>query len=111
MKRSNVIGAERNREIEALRDQQVEDLRQLLALPEGRRFLWRLLGECRIYQSPMNPNGSMQAHNIGMGDAGRMLISWLTDVDPKAYPQLMLDHAPEAEKKKPAVEPDEAEGD
>jgi len=27
------------------------DLRQVMGTPAGRRFVWRLLGNCRIYQS------------------------------------------------------------
>lgn len=107
MRRSNVIGIERNRAIESLQEQHNEDLRIVLAIPEGRRFIWRLLSECHVYQSPFNPNGSIQAQNIGRTDVGRQLIAWLGEVDPVAYPQLMIDHAPEPEKKKPKVEPDE----
>jgi hypothetical protein len=85
------LGSERNRTIQDKQDEADNDLRILLGMMEGKRFIWRLLSGCKLYESPFNPNGSMQAQNIGRGDVGRELLTWMNEADPAAYPKLMLE--------------------
>jgi hypothetical protein len=80
-------------------ERDIEELRQLLAVPGNRAFLWRLLDYCKVYHSnpfPENP-GSM-----AMFEGRRMVGIWLLQemhaADPLAYPR-MRDEATEKQKR------------
>jgi hypothetical protein len=91
VKASAKLGPDRDRAVKDREEMDANDLRALLALPEGKRFLWRLLDSCKLYESPFNGNGSIQAQNIGRGDVGRQIVAWLAEVDPVAYPTLCIE--------------------
>jgi hypothetical protein len=73
--------------------QELADMQEVLASAAGRRFLWRLLGTCKLYESPANSNGAIQSMNIGRGDVGRELLVWISRADKTAYAQLMLEQS------------------
>lgn len=83
--------AKRIRNIE---QQQKDDMRTILATPEGRRFLWRLLGHCRINQSVFEPNSKM-AYNSGMQDVGHFVLGEIVSARAEAYLQMMQEHQKE----------------
>jgi len=74
-------------------EQQRDDLRALLAIPEFRRYVWRLIGErCMLLQSPGSNNGSIQSANVGRQDVGRELWVEIEGVEPLAIPRMMQEH-------------------
>ena len=77
VKRGRKIEQERRR-----RD--LEDMRTILALPAGRRFYWRLLGECGIFKTSFTGN-STTFFNEGMRQVGLKLLGDLAKADPTAY--------------------------
>lgn len=61
-----------------INQQQLNDIRVLLSMPEGRRFFWRQLCEFRMFGAQFNlddVNGRMDAHINGM----RVCAKWLAD--------------------------------
>lgn len=64
---------------------QDDDLRVVLSLPEGRRFIWRIMGWSGYLENPTHARGDMTHQNIGRGDCGRMLLSEIVRVDERAY--------------------------
>lgn len=91
MKASAKIGGERNRKVIDSEATAIEDLRVLLAIPEGKRFLWRLLRVCNLMESPLSATGNFQSALIGRQDVARQLMTWMAEVDPIAYPTLCID--------------------
>ncbi len=73
------------------RDEQLNDLKALLSMPEGRRVLWRVLEHCGIYASTYSAAHSTASFLEGQRQVGTTLISWLGAVDPLAYPRLMAE--------------------
>ncbi len=71
------------------RDEQLNDLKALLAMPEGRRVLWRVLEHCGVYASTHSTVHATAAYEEGRRQVGTALILWLSAVDPLAYPRLM----------------------
>lgn len=57
------------------RERETAELRTLLALPEFRRFAWRLMGFCGWGENPSRPRGDETHQNIGKADVARWLIS------------------------------------
>lgn len=71
------------------KDLQLKDIATLLAMPEGRRFLWRLLGHCKVNSSVFDPHGSRLAYNSGMQDVGHFVLGEIVSAQPEAYLQMM----------------------
>ena len=75
-----------------------EDLKRALAdvfaMASGKRVLFWILSECSIYRSAYA--GEMSAatnFELGRQDVGRRIIDKLDEIDPRFYPQLLMDIA------------------
>jgi hypothetical protein len=79
------------------RESELKDLRELLALPAGRRFLWRLLGECKTFESIFSQS-SMIYYSSGKQDVGHFLLAEISEAQPEALLSLMQDAATEDKK-------------
>lgn len=75
---------ERERKTKRNRAQELLDLKAVLKLPEGRRFLWRFMAECGVEQTTFNPNAAIAAYASGRRDAGQMLKAWIVEADEKS---------------------------
>lgn len=80
---ANQVEVAKRRTAEAAK-QADNDLRMLLSLPEGRRFLWRMLSHCRLYETPMG-EAERITYNIGRQDVGRFILREIQSVQPEAY--------------------------
>lgn len=72
------------------RDAEANDLRWVLSAQQGRRFLWRLLGECGVYRSSfMGGATDSTLFNEGRRSAGIQIQQWITEVSPEGYIKMM----------------------
>lgn len=60
----NVAREERTRERDAAR-RDLEDLKAVLSMPQGRRFVWRQLEKGGVFASVFSANGSQMCMNEG----------------------------------------------
>jgi hypothetical protein len=70
------------------RVQQLADLCAVLDTPFGRRFVWRLLEECRVFQSVWDPSSRIH-YLAGRQDFGHFLMSEIDQADGDALFVLM----------------------
>lgn len=82
---------EAKRQAKFSREQELDDVRAILSLPAGRRFLWRYLERCGVYKSSYDPSGSRVYFNEGERNIGILLLADITQADPQAYVSMMLD--------------------
>lgn len=69
-----------------------DDMRAILAMPEGRRFLWRLLGQCKVYESVFDREATVMAFRSGAQDVGHFVLAEIVEAQPDAYLQMMIEH-------------------
>ena len=69
---------------ETLRDRELNDLRYVLNDRRGRRFLWRLLGNCKVFCTIWEPSAKIH-YNSGMQDVGHFLQAEITEASEEAY--------------------------
>lgn len=74
-------------EAEALdrRRKELDDLRWLLANPQGRRIASRMIGETGIFRSSFNHSGSVMAFTEGKRQIGLWLTAELTEASPEGF--------------------------
>ena len=70
---------------QAKRDQELDDLRNILDAAGGRNFLWRLLTECGVYHSSFSIEALEMAHNEGKRQMGLWALEEIFDASPHTY--------------------------
>lgn len=77
---------ERERELE------LADLRFILSHAQGRRFIWRLLKHCRVFNSVFNNSGSVTYYHSGMQDVGHFIQAEVIEAKKEAYLEMMREN-------------------
>lgn len=73
------------------RDQEINDLKFILAAEQGRRFLWRTLEICGVYRSSFT--GSSETYFLeGQRNIGLKLLAEITDIDPDSYLKMIKEN-------------------
>lgn len=85
-----------------------EELRQLLEIPEFRRFLIRLLLEThhRTVYTGFGASAGVMASFLAVENLGKKVLDWVLQADPRAYTLLMVDAGAKA-----AADPKQEERD
>jgi len=69
-------------------DQLKNDVRAVMATPEGRRFAWHLLEQAGIYRSSYSHEPQAMAFNEGRRSSGLQLMGILTACCPDQYAKM-----------------------
>lgn len=80
----NEISADEKR-IELKQRREIEDLKWLLAHRQGRRIVWKQLGEAGVFRSVFNHSGSVMAFNEGQRAQGLKLLASIMEHAPDAF--------------------------
>lgn len=70
--------------------QRDEDLKTILNLREGRRYLWGILEEAGVFTSSFTGN-SHTFFNEGKRDMGLRVLSHITESNPDAFLKMMVE--------------------
>lgn len=73
------------------RKRELQDLRAVLSLQEGRRLIWRLLGHCKINGSIWHPSAQIH-YNSGMQDVGHFILGEVVSAGEEFYFQMMTEN-------------------
>lgn len=76
------------------RRKELDDLRWLLANPQGRRIAGRVLSETGIYRSSFNTSGSVMAFQEGKRQVGLWLTAELLEAAPEGYFKILKQGQP-----------------
>lgn len=83
-------------EAELLRLREIEDLTKLMDTPHGRRFMWKLLGQCGVFRLSYSGELASTSFNEGQRNIGLGLFAEIMAHCPHLY-LLMADEAKEME--------------
>ena len=67
----------------SVRERELMDLKILLSSPEGRRFIWRLMGKAKVFESVWEQSAKIH-YNAGQQDFGHFLMAEVVEADQKA---------------------------
>lgn len=70
------------------RDRELSDLKFILSLPEGKRFVWRLLAHCKTFESVWEPSARIH-YLAGVQDVGHFLMAEISEADESALIGMM----------------------
>jgi len=80
---------------ETARQQEISDFKWLMGDPRGRRFMWRLMGHCKVFQPSFNPHGGVMNFNEGQRNVGLFLLGETNDLCPAMFPVMAAENAPQ----------------
>lgn len=70
------------------RERELDDVRSVLSSAEGRRFVWRYLGEAGVFKTSFH--GNLETFiNEGQRMIGLKLLSDINEANPNAYVQML----------------------
>ncbi len=67
------------------RQQENDDLLFVMSAPQGRRFIWGLLGRAGVFRSTFNTNALGMAFGEGSRNEGLKLFNHIHEVCPELY--------------------------
>jgi len=70
------------------RDYELDDIKYILASPQGRRFFWKYLDFCGVFRTSFTGN-SQTFYLEGQRNVGLKMLADLNDADPMAYIKIM----------------------
>jgi len=71
------------------REQQLNDMRDILAIDAGKRFLWRLMEHCKVNASVFSASAHIY-YNSGMQDVGHFVLGEIMEAQPQAFMDMMV---------------------
>jgi len=97
---SEELNEEARKEQERLEKRKQGDLKKILSMPEGRRFIWEELSDCGIFRGSFNPNNSVMSFQEGQRDIGIKLLERVNAADRGAFSRMQSEFLSEAMKNK-----------
>lgn len=79
---------------ELRRRTELDDLKWLLAHPQGCRIAWRLLALAGVFHESFNANALVMARSEGRRSLGLQLFQDLVEARPDAYSRMLTEHKP-----------------
>ena len=70
---------------------EMQDLRKILGTIEGRRFVWRLLSECKVFGSIWHPSAQIH-YNAGKQDFGHFILAEVGEASQDYLFKMMLEN-------------------
>lgn len=68
------------------------DLRKVLSIPEGRRFIWEWLEEAGAFRSTFSKNALEMAFNEGQRNGAQRILKQIEETKPEAYTQMQREY-------------------
>jgi len=75
------------------RSGELDDIKEVLSIKEGRRFIWRILSKCGAYRSIWEQNSKIH-YNAGQQDLGHFIMAEITEADEELLFQMMREQQP-----------------
>jgi len=92
--------AEAKKEADLKHARDIGDLRKLIELPEGRRFVWNQLARAGVFSPSFTLNSVQTGYNEGARSVGIALLADLMEAKPEAFYQMFREANSEAKSKK-----------
>lgn len=73
------------------RRQELNDLRTVLSSVSGRRLFWRLMEQCKTFETVWEPSARIH-YNAGKQDIGHFVMSEIVEADENLLFKMMKEH-------------------
>lgn len=70
------------------RDRKRNDLKWVVSTPQGRRFYWELMSECKPFTERFTESANLTNYSKGIRSVGLNMFHDLLDADPSAFTKM-----------------------
>ena len=91
MRTRNAANPQTLKEQEAERKLELSDIRKALEFVEVRRFVWRIMTQCRTFESVWEPSAKIH-YNSGQQDVGHFIMAEIAQADQNLLFKLMAEN-------------------
>jgi len=67
-------------------------LRSLMGVPEGRMWMWDLLGQCGVFHLSFSSDALVMAFNEGKRGVGNQLLAEINRTTPELYMKMVIEN-------------------
>lgn len=78
----------RRKKAERKRERELSDIRFVLQKPEGRRFIWRVIEEGKVFLDAYTPESNSTYYNLGRQSVSRNFLNDVLDAKPDSLSQM-----------------------
>ena len=90
------------------KSREINDLRDILAIPQGRRYIWKLWGLTGVFRaSYVSKDANLTAFKEGQRDIGLALLQDINEASPTALGQMRSEYLSELNSEKKVEETDD----
>lgn len=100
----DAVAKELSAEEKKKRQRDINDLRKILAIPEGRRFIWKQLSEAGIFHTTFSQNAMQTSFLEGQRQQGLRLLNDVNEADTYAFAKMQGEFISEHKSKKEVKE-------
>lgn len=79
------------------REQERADFKWLMGSAQGRRFVWRVMARCRVFEPVFNTHGGVMNFNEGRRDTGLFLLGEIDRLCPQQFAVMAAENARQPE--------------
>jgi hypothetical protein len=80
---------------------EINDLRKIISIPEGRRYIWKLWGLTGVFRASYTPkDANLTAFKEGQRDIGLALLQDINEASPTALGQMRAEYLSEMKSEK-----------
>jgi hypothetical protein len=73
------------------RDRELEDIKQVLSTPAGRRFAYRYLEKSGVFRTSFSENTNVMLFREGERNFGLQLLAEINEADPQLYFKMVME--------------------
>lgn len=84
------------------RQKEISDIKSILNKPEGRRYIWRLLCKCGIFNNSFTGDSNLTAFNEGKRNIGLDILLDVNEAEPAAFARMQNEYISALKSKKEA---------
>jgi hypothetical protein len=82
------------RDVRTREQRERADVADLLKTPAGRRWFWRMLKHCKVFETVFESSARIY-YNAGIQDVGHFVLDQITDASPEAFLEMIRENREE----------------
>lgn len=99
----DIVSKLRSEQEQRNRDRHLDDIREILKTPQGRRLLWNILSSCAVMSASMSLEPLNMAYREGQRSIGLTMMQDIMEAQPEAYDRMRRENYSNAKADEAAI--------
>jgi hypothetical protein len=86
------------------KDREAADMKKVLSMVEGRRFVWKFLSEAGVFRTSFNQNALNMSFNEGSRNMGLTMLNEILKTNPNSFTQMQREYLSDLKSEQAEIE-------